>query len=174
MFFISKDHAQINSAIRDKEVRLIDVDGTMIGVVSAREAQLKANERELDLVKIAPNANPPVCKIMDYGKYLYEQSKREKEARKKQTTIEVKEIRLSAKIEEHDFNFKVKNAIKFLEDGDKVKATIRFRGREIAYSALGREVMNKFAESVKEYGKVDRQPSMEGRTMSMIFSPIKK
>ena len=140
MFFISKDHAQINSAIRDKEVRLIDVDGTMIGVVSAREAQLKANERELDLVKIAPNANPPVCKIMDYGKYLYEQSKREKEARKKQTTIEVKEIRLSAKIEEHDFNFKVKNAIKFLEDGDKVKATIRFRGREIAYSALGRKL----------------------------------
>ena len=150
MFYISKDQIQINSAIRDKEVRLIDSDGTMIGIVSAREAQLKANERELDLVKIAPNANPPVCKIMDYGKYLYEQSKREKEARKKQTTIEVKEIRLSAKIEEHDFNFKVKNAIKFLEDGDKVKATIRFRGREIAYSALGREVMNKFAESVKE------------------------
>ncbi len=174
MFFISKDHAQINSAIRDKEVRLIDADGTMIGIVSARDAQLKANERELDLVKISPNTNPPVCKVMDYGKYLYEQNKREKEARKKQTTIELKEIRLSAKIEDHDFNFKVKNAIKFLEDGDKVKVSIRFRGREIAYSALGREVMKKFAETVKEYAKVDRPPIMEGRTMSMIFTSLKK
>ena len=141
-------------------------------MLSRREMQLKANERG-GSGEDGSNANPPVCKIMDYSKYLYEQSKREKEARKKQTTIEVKEIRLSAKIEEHDFNFKVKNAIKFLEDGDKVKATIRFRGREIAYSALGQEVMNKFAESVKEYGKVDRQPSMEGRTMSMIFSQLK-
>lgn len=146
----------------------------MIGIVSAREAQLKANERELDLVKISPNANPPVCKIMDYGKFLYEQNKREKEARKKQTIIEVKEIRLSAKIEEHDFGFKVKNAIKFLQDGDKVKVSIRFRGREIAYSALGREVMLKFADTVKEYGKVERQPVMEGRTMSMIIVPNKK
>ncbi len=173
-FIISKGKVQINSAIRDKEVRLIDVDGTMIGIVSAREAQLKANERELDLVKISPNANPPVCKIMDYGKFLYEQNKREKEARKKQTIIEVKEIRLSAKIEEHDFGFKVKNAIKFLQDGDKVKVSIRFRGREIAYSALGREVMLKFADTVKEYGKVERQPVMEGRTMSMIIVPNKK
>lgn len=174
MFYISKDQAQINSAIRDKEVRLIDSDGTMIGVVSAREAQLKANERELDLVKISPNANPPVCKIMDYGKYLYEQNKREKEAKKKQTVIEMKEIRLSAKIEDHDFSFKAKNAIKFLEDGDKVKVSIRFRGREIAYSTLGREVMNKFADTVKEYGKVDRPPVMEGRSMSMILVPHKK
>ncbi|MGI6085300.1 MAG: translation initiation factor IF-3 [Acetivibrionales bacterium] len=174
MFYISKNHAQINSAIRDKEVRLIDSDGTMIGIVSAREAQLKANERELDLVKISPNANPPVCKIMDYGKYLYEQNKREKEAKKKQTIIEVKELRLSAKIEEHDFSFKAKNAIKFLEDGDKVKISIRFRGREIAYSTLGREVMEKFADTVKEYGKVDKPPVMEGRTMSMILVPHKK
>lgn len=174
MFFISKDHAQINSAIRDKEVRLIDADGTMIGIVSAREAQLKANERELDLVKISPNANPPVCKIMDYGKYVYEQNKREKEAKKKQTVIEVKELRLSAKIEEHDFSFKAKNAIKFLEDGDKVKISIRFKGREIAYSTIGREVMNKFADTVKEYGKMERPPAMEGRTMSMILVPIKK
>ncbi len=174
MFFISKDQAQINSAIRDKEVRLIDSDGTMIGIVSAREAQLKANERELDLVKISPNANPPVCKIMDYGKFLYEQNKRDKEAKKKQTIIEVKEIRLSAKIEDHDFSFKAKNAIKFLQDGDKVKVSIRFRGREIAYSTLGREVMNKFADTVKEYGKVDRPPVMEGRSMSMILVPHKK
>ncbi len=174
VFFISKDQTQINSLIRDKEVRLIDADGTMIGVVSAREAQLKANERELDLVKISPNANPPVCKIMDYGKFLYEQNKKEKEAKKKQNIIEVKELRLSAKIEDHDYNFKAKNAMKFLEEGDKVKISIRFRGREIAYSTLGREVLNKFAETVKEFGKVDRPPVMEGRTMSMILSPHKK
>jgi len=146
----------------------------MIGIVSAREAQRLANERELDLVKISPNANPPVCKIMDYGKYLYEKSKREKEARKKQTIIEVKEIRLSAKIEEHDFGFKVKNAVKFLQDGDKVKVSIRFRGREIAYSDLGREVMQKFADTVKEYGRVEKPPVMEGRSMSMIIVPNKK
>lgn len=146
----------------------------MIGIVSAREAQRLANERELDLVKISPNANPPVCKIMDYGKYLYKKSKREKEARKKQTIIEVKEIRLSAKIEEHDFGFKVKNAVKFLQDGDKVKVSIRFRGREIAYSDLGREVMQKFADTVKEYGRVEKPPVMEGRSMSMIIVPNKK
>jgi len=129
VLFIKKDQIQVNNQIRDKEVRLIDFDGTMIGIVSAREAQLKANEREMDLVKISPNANPPVCKIMDYGKYLYELSKKEKEAKKKQTNISVKEIRLSAKIEEHDFAFKLKNAMKFLKDGDKVKISIRFRGR---------------------------------------------
>ncbi|HHY64140.1 MAG TPA: translation initiation factor IF-3 [Clostridiaceae bacterium] len=171
---MNKDQPQINSAIRDKEVRLIDYDGTMIGIVSAKEAQMRANERDLDLVKIAPNANPPVCKIMDYGKYLYEQSKKEKEARKKQTIIEVKELRLSAKIEEHDFSFKARNAIRFLENGDKVKISIRFRGREIAYATMGREVLEKFAEAVKEFGKVDKPPVMEGRTMSMILSPIKK
>lgn len=174
VLFINKDQPQINSAIRDKEVRLIDYDGTMIGIVSAKEAQMRANERDLDLVKIAPNANPPVCKIMDYGKYLYEQSKKEKEARKKQTIIEVKELRLSAKIEEHDFSFKARNAIRFLENGDKVKISIRFRGREIAYATMGREVLEKFAEAVKEFGKVDKPPVMEGRTMSMILSPIKK
>ncbi|NLU51611.1 MAG: translation initiation factor IF-3 [Clostridiaceae bacterium] len=173
-FIISKDQIQINSAIRDKEVRLIDVDGTMIGIVSAKEAQLKANERELDLVKISPNANPPVCKIMDYGKYLYEQNKREKEAKKKQTIIEVKEIRLSAKIEEHDFGFKVKNAAKFLQDGDKVKVSIRFRGREIAYSAMGRDVMLKFADSLKEFGKIEKPPVMDGKSMSMVLVPLKK
>ena len=174
MFCINKGQIEINSAIRDKEVRLIDVDGTMIGIVSAKEAQKIANERELDLVKISPNANPPVCKIMDYGKYLYEKNKKEKEARKKQTIIEVKEIRLSAKIEEHDFGFKVKNAIRFLQDGDKVKVTVRFRGREIAYSDLGRDVLQRFADAVKEHGKVEKPPVMEGRTMSMIIVPNKK
>jgi bacterial translation initiation factor 3 (bIF-3) len=146
----------------------------MLGIMSAREAQLLANERELDLVKIAPNANPPVCKIMDYGKYLYERSKRDKEAKKKQTVIDVKEVRLSPKIEEHDFNFKAKNAIRFLQDGDKVKISIRFRGREIAYASLGREVLDRFADTVKEYGKVEKPPVMEGRTMSMILVPLKK
>ena len=174
MFSISKDQTQINSLIRDKEVRLIDADGAMIGIVTAREAQLKANERELDLVKISPNANPPVCKIMDYGKFLYEQNKKDKEAKKKQTVIELKELRISAKIEDHDFDFKVKNATKFLEEGNKVKISIRFKGREIAYSALGRVVMNKFADTVKECGKMERSPIMEGRTMSMILVPNKK
>jgi translation initiation factor IF-3 len=174
VFFIRKDQVQINSAIRDKEVRLIDADGTMIGIVSAKEAQLRANERDLDLVKISPNANPPVCKIMDYGKYLYEQNKKVKEAKKKQATITVKEIRLSAKIEEHDFGFKVKKAIEFLKDGDKVKVSIRFRGREIAYADLGHEVMNKFAEIVKDFGKMEKQPVMLGRTMSMVLVPHKK
>lgn len=153
---------------------MIDADGAMIGVVSAREAQLKANEKELDLVKISPNANPPVCKIMDYGKFVYEQNKREKEAKKKQTIIEIKELRLSAKIEDHDFNFKAKNAMKFLEDGDKVKISIRFRGREISYAAMGREVMGKFADTVKDFGKMEKPPVMEGKTLSMILIPHKK
>ena len=173
MLIIKKDQGQINSQIRDKEVRLIDADGTMIGVVTSREAQLRANEKELDLVKISPNADPPVCKIMDYGKYLYELSKKEKEAKKKQTVVELKEIRLSAKIEDHDFTFKAKNASKFLEEGDKVKVSIRFRGREVNYSILGREVMNKFADTVKEFGKVEKGPSMEGRSMSMTLVSLK-
>ena len=170
----NQNQIQINSAIRDKEVRVIDVDGTMLGIMSAKEAQLLANERELDLVKISPNANPPVCKIMDYGKYLYERNKKEREARKKQTIIEVKEVRLSPKIEEHDFNFKAKNAIRFLQEGDKVKISIRFRGREIAYSDLGRGVLDRFADTVKEYGKIERPPVMEGRTLSMVLVPLKK
>jgi len=169
-----QNQVQINSAIRDKEVRLIDVDGTMLGIMSAKEAQLLANERELDLVKISPNANPPVCKIMDYGKYLYERNKRDKEAKKKQTIIEVKEVRLSPKIEDHDFNFKAKNAIRFLQDGDKVMISIRFRGREIAYSDLGRGVLDRFADTVKEYGKIEKPPVMEGRTLSMVLVPLKK
>ena len=173
MLIIKKEQGQINAQIRDKEVRLIDADGTMIGVVSAREAQLRANEKELDLVKISPNANPPVCKIMDYGKFLYERAKKEKEAKKKQVVVELKEIRLSSKIEEHDFNFKVKNAQKFLDEGDKVRVFVRFRGREISHSIRGREVLLKFAETLAEVCKIERQPLMEGRSMSMILAPIK-
>jgi len=164
----------VNNQIRDKEIRLIDFDGTMIGVVSARDAQLKANERDMDLVKISPNANPPVCKIMDFGKYLYEMSKREKEAKKKQTNIAVKEIRLSAKIEEHDFSFKLKNAIKFLQDGDKVKVSIRFRGREMQFTSTAYVVIDKFAEKVQEYGKMEKRPAMEGRSISVMFVPLKE
>jgi translation initiation factor IF-3 len=164
----------VNNQIRDKEIRLIDFDGTMIGVVSARDAQLKANERDMDLVKISPNANPPVCKIMDFGKYLYEMSKREKDAKKKQTNIAVKEIRLSAKIEEHDFSFKLKNAIKFLQDGDKVKVSIRFRGREMQFTSMAYDVIDKFAEKVQEYGKMEKRPAMEGRSVSVMFVPLKE
>ena len=174
MFFIKKGQIQVNNQIRDKEIRLIDFDGTMIGVVSARDAQLKANERDMDLVKISPNANPPVCKIMDFGKYLYEMSKREKEAKKKQTNISIKEIRLSAKIEEHDFSFKLKNAIKFLQDGDKVKVSIRFRGREMQFTSMAYDVIDKFAEKVQEYGKMEKRPAMEGRSVSVMFVPLKE
>lgn len=173
VLFIKKDQIQVNNQIRDKEVRLIDFDGTMIGIVSAREAQIKANERDMDLVKISPNANPPVCKIMDYGKYLYELSKKEKEAKKKQTNISVKEIRLSAKIEEHDFAFKIKNAMKFLKDGDKVKISIRFRGREMQFTSMAYDVIDKFAEKIKDYGKMENKPSLDGRSMSVMFVPIK-
>lgn len=161
----------MNEQIRDKEVRLIDVDGAMLGIFSSREAQVKANEKNLDLVKISPNAKPPVCKIMDYGKYMFEMAKREKEARKKQKTIDVKEVRLSAKIEQHDFDFKVKNASKFLKDGDKVKVSVRFRGREMHYTSLGQEVLGKFAEAIQEVGTVEKKPMLEGKSMIMILNP---
>ena len=143
----------------------------MVGVVPASEAKDKANAKNLDLVMISPNAEPPVCKIMDYGKYVFEKAKREKDAKKKQKTAELKEIRLSPNIEEHDFNFKQKNAIKFLSAGDKVKVSIRFRGREINYAALGKSVLEKFADSVEEVGQIDRPPKLEGRNMIMILNP---
>lgn len=161
----------INEQIRDKEVRLIDVDGTMLGIMSSKEAQALANAKSLDLVKIAPQASPPVCRIMDYGKYMFELSKKEKEARKNQKVISVKEIRLSASIEEHDFEFKVKNAIRFLKDGDKVKVSVKFRGREMNYTDLGQQVLEKFAEAVKEFGSVEKKPKLEGRSMIMIINP---
>ncbi len=171
MFVINKNELMINEQIRDKEVRLIDVDGTMIGIMSSKEALELANAKSLDLVKIAPQASPPVCRIMDYGKYMFELSKKEKEARKNQKVISVKEIRLSASIEEHDFEFKVKNAIRFLKDGDKVKVSVKFRGREMNYTDLGQQVLEKFAEAVKEYGSVEKKPKLEGRSMIMIINP---
>ncbi|NSW89625.1 MAG: translation initiation factor IF-3 [Firmicutes bacterium] len=161
----------VNEEIRDKEVRLIDVDGTMIGIMSAKEAQKIANSRNLDLVKIAPKANPPVCRIMDYGKYMFELSKKEKEARKNQKVINVKEVRMNPTIEENDFNFKAKNAMRFLQDGDKVKVIVRFRGREINYTSIGQEMLERFAEAVKDVGVVEKKPRLEGKNMVMILNP---
>ncbi|WP_209454655.1 MULTISPECIES: translation initiation factor IF-3 [Thermoanaerobacterium] len=162
---------QVNEEIRDKEVRLIDQDGNQLGIMSAKEAYKIALERHIDLVKIAPQANPPVCKLMDFGKYRYEQSKKEKESKKKQKVINIKEIRMTPAIEEHDFGVKVKNAMKFLKDGDKVKVTIRFRGREATHTNLAEELLNRFAKSVEEYGNVEKAPNMEGRNMMMILAP---
>ena len=160
----------INESIRDKEIRLIGSDGAQLGIMSAREAQQLANEQNLDLVKIAPQANPPVCRIMDYGKYRFEQAKREKEARKNQRIIEIKEIRLSLNIDIGDLNTKVKQATKFLKEGNKLKVSIRFRGREMAHPELGREVMDRFAEQIAEYGAVEKPPKLEGRHMLMFVA----
>ena len=161
----------INEQIRDKEVRLIGPDGEQLGIMSAREAMAKAQEAELDLVKIAPQAKPPVCKIIDYGKYRYELARKEKEAKKKQKTTQVKEIRLSTFIEDHDIMVKAKTGAKFLKDGDKLKVSLRFRGREKDYVARGMEVMNKFAEAVSEVGDIDKKPNFEGRSLTMILTP---
>lgn len=169
-FTISKE-MMINEEIRDKEVRLIDSDGSQLGIVSAKEAQNMAYAKNLDLVKIAPKAEPPVCRIMDYGKYKYEMAKKEKEARKNQKVVEIKEVRLSPTIDEHDFNTKLNHALKFLKNGDKVKVTIRFRGREVQHSSLGEAILTKFAEKVSEVANVDKTPKLEGRFMTMFVSP---
>ena len=161
----------INEEIRDREVRVVDQNGEQLGVMPTRQALELAEERQLDLVKIAPQARPPVCKLMDYGKYRFEQSKREREIRKNQKVITIKEVRLSATIEDHDIEVKFKNAVKFLKDGDKVKVTIRFRGRQITHSEIGTEVMRDFAERIKDYGVVERRPLIEGRSMTMIIAP---
>ena len=161
----------INEEIRDREVRVVDQNGAQLGVMPVKQALDMAEEMQLDLVKIAPQARPPVCKIMDYGKYRFEQSKKEREFRKNQKVITVKEVRLSATIEDHDIDVRVKNAIKFLKDGNKVKATIRFRGRQITHSEIGREIMADFAERIKDDGTVDKAPAIEGRNMSMFVSP---
>jgi len=161
---------QINEEIRDKEIRVIDVDGSQLGIMSARDAQHLAIEKNLDLVKIAPQATPPVCRIMDYGKYRFEQAKREKEARKNQKVIETKEIRLSLNIDTNDFNTKLNHAIKFLQGGNKVKVSVRFRGREMAHTDLGAAVMKRFADSIADHGTVDKQPKLEGRSMTMFIT----
>lgn len=168
---ISNKENQINEEIRDKEVRVIDSDGTQLGVMPTAEALDLAAERKLDLVNVAPAAKPPVCKILDYGKYRYELHKKEKEAKKKQKTVQVKEIRLSTFIEEHDLMVKANNAAKFLKDGDKVKVSLRFRGREKGYVNHGEGVMSKFAEVSAEFGAIEKKPQLEGRSLIMILAP---
>ncbi|WP_164216923.1 translation initiation factor IF-3 [Virgibacillus sp. YIM 98842] len=163
----------VNERIRAREVRLIDSTGDQLGVKSKQEALEIASKRELDLVLVAPNAKPPVCRIMDYGKYRFEQQKKEKEARKKQKVISVKEVRFTPGIGDHDFETKLKNARKFLAKGDKVKAAVRFRGRAITHKDLGREVLDRFAEEVKDIATVESKPKMEGRNMFMMLAPAK-
>ena len=164
---------QINEEIRASEVRLINENGEMVGIVSIDEALSKEEAADLDLVNISPNAVPPVCKILDYGKYRYEQQKKEKNAKKNQRVTEIKEIRLSASIEDHDVQVKARTAMKFLQDGDKVKVSLRFRGRERDYTQLGFDAMAKFADMVSEYGVIEKPAKMEGRRMNMFLAPKK-
>ncbi len=170
---ISSMEHQINEEIRDKEVRLISNDGEQLGIVAIQKAQDIAVEKGMDLVKIAPQAKPPVCKIMDYGKFRFEQAKREKEARKNQRVVEIKEIRLTPNIDIGDLNTKVKNACRFLKDGDKVKVSVRFRGREVTHSSLGQDLLHRFAELCSECSTVEKQPKLEGRQMLMFLAPAK-
>ena len=160
----------INEQIRDKEVRVIGSDGQQLGIMSAREAQKLATEAELDLVKIAPKAQPPVCKIIDYGKYRYEQARKEKEARKKQKTVEIKEVRLSPNIDTNDLNTKVNNARKFLSKGNKVKVTLRFRGREMAHVQQSKHILDDFAKLVEDLAVVEKPAKLEGSNMSMVLT----
>ena len=164
---------QLNEEIRDKELRLIGAGGEQMGIMPAEEALRIADEKGLDLVKISPQANPPVCKLMDYGKYRLEQGKREKEARKNQHMVEIKEIRMSPGIDIGDFNVKLKNALKFLADGNRVKVSVRFRGREMAHTDIGKKLLDKFAEQCAEIANVDKGAKLEGRNMSMFLSPKK-
>ena len=161
----------INEQIRDKEVRLISADGEQLGIMSARDAYKLAQEAELDLVKIAPTAKPPVCKIIDYGKFRFEQAKREKEARKNQRVVEIKEVRLSLNIDTHDFETKRNHALRFISEGNKVKASIRFRGREMGHPELGLEIMRRFADAMSEVANVEKPAKLEGRTMLMFLAP---
>ena len=168
---ISNKELQVNEEIRDEEIRVIDEEGTQLGFMSSREALDIAISKNLDLVKIAPKAKPPVCRIMNYGKYKFEQAKRDKEARKNQKIMEVKEVRLSLNIDVHDFNTKLKNAVKFLKSGNKVKVSVRFRGREMAHTGLGGELLERFQDGCSEYGFADKLGKLEGRSMIMIMSP---
>ena len=160
----------INEQIRDREIRLIGEDGEQLGIMSAREAMKIAQEAELDLVKIAPAAKPPVCKIIDYGKYKYEQTRKEKEAKKKQKTVEVKEVRLSPNIDTNDLNTKINNAKKFISKGNKVKVTLRFRGREMAHVQQSKHILDDFAETLADVAVVEKPAKMEGRAMSMVLA----
>lgn len=169
-FAISNTAHQINEEIRDKEVRLISAKGEQLGIMSAADALDKAADAELDLVKISPNAVPPVCKLMDYGKYRFEQTKRDKEAKKNQRVVEVKEVRMSPGIDSNDFNVKVRNAQRFLADGNRVKVAVRFRGREMAHTEIGKRLLEKFAEDCAEVAAMDKEPKLDGRHMTMFLS----
>ncbi|MBR0366340.1 MAG: translation initiation factor IF-3 [Clostridia bacterium] len=158
--------------IRDNELRVISADGEQLGVMDAREAQRLAIEKGLDLVKIAPTANPPVCKIMDYGKYKFDLAKREKENRKNQKVVNIKEVQLSPSIDTNDFNTKARQAMKFLKSGDKVRVKVRFRGRELSHSEIGKDLLDRFAETVKEVGNVEKPAKLEGRNMIMFLGPV--
>ena len=168
---ISKLDHQLNEEIRDKEVRVIGSDGAQLGIMSADEANNLADEQGLDLVKISPNAVPPVCKIMDYSKFCFDQKKREKEARKNQKVVEIKEIRMSPSIDTNDFNTKAKNAQKFLKEGNRVKVSVRFRGREMAHTNLGEKLLMEFAEACAEVSTMEKNPKLEGRFMAMFLTP---
>ena len=169
MNVISKNFT-CNESIRERELRVIDSDGSQLGIISRNEALQMAEERDLDLVMISPTAVPPVCKIMDLGKYIYEQSKKEKEAKKKQRVQETKELRITPNIEEHDFGFKAKNARKFLEDGNKVKITVRFRGRELNNVKMGEDVLNQFISELEDISVVEKKPKLEGKNMFIILA----
>ena len=171
VFHIANAVHQINEEITDKEIRVIGAEGEQLGIMSAEEALKIAEENDLDLVKIAPGSVPPVCKVMDYGKFRFEQGKKEKEAKKNQRVIEIKEIRMSPGIDTNDFNTKVKNAQKFLADGDRVKVSVRFRGREMAHTEIGEELLRDFAEKCAEIANMDKSAKLEGRNMSMFLSP---
>ena len=170
-FTISKKDSLINEEIREREVRVIDADGSQLGIMPTRQALSLAADKGLDLVDIAPQATPHVCRIMDYNKYRYEQAKREKEARKNQKTVDIKEVRMSMNIDTHDFETKANQAMKFLKNGDKVKVSVRFRGREMAHTDLGRALLDRFKDACAECGVIDKPAKMEGRGMAMFISP---
>ena len=171
MLTIGKLEHQLNDEIRDKELRVIGSDGSQLGIMSAAQANALAEEQGLDLVKISPNAVPPVCKIMDYSKFCFDQKKREKEAKKNQRVVEVKEIRMSPSIDTNDLNTKIKAAQKFLQDGNRVKVSVRFRGREMAHTTIGEQLLRDFAAKCADIANLDKQPKLEGRNMSMFLSP---
>ncbi len=168
---IQKQRVRINQQIKVPEVRLIAADGSQVGIVTLKEALEYAAEATLDLVEVAPQANPPVCRVMDYGKYKYEQSKKQQEARRRQTTIQVKEVKIRPKIEAHDMEFKLKNVRRFLADNDKAKITMIFRGREMAHQDRGYAILQKVAEELADVAVVEQPPKQEGRTLSMIVAP---
>ena len=168
---IQKQRVRVNEQIRVPEVRLIGADGQQIGIMSIKEALAKATEANLDLVEVAPQANPPVCRVMDYGKFKYQQSKKQQEARRRQTVIQVKEVKVRPKIEEHDMGFKLRHTRRFLGEGDKVKISVIFRGREIAHTSRGYQLLARMAEALADVGVIEQEPKLEGRNLSMIVTP---